>query len=133
VGRLTLKPSGLRIQVQSASVRPAHSGCSTSHYIAEGSDLDAQCNFSIVSELPSSSGRYLNPFFNPFRLHPINVLFSVYSIVTCRGRLLTGVGLVNGFTDHLYTRLGTTSNYSATANLHNSQITTASAKPLPPC
>jgi hypothetical protein len=28
---------------------------------------------------------------------------------------------------------GTTSNYSAPANLHNSQITTAHAKPLPPC
>jgi hypothetical protein len=27
---------------------------------------------------------------------------------------------VNGFIDHLYTRLGTTSNYSATANLHKS-------------
>jgi hypothetical protein len=36
-----------------------------------------------------------------------------------------GFGLDVGFTDHLYTRLGTTSNYSATANLHNSQITTA--------
>jgi hypothetical protein len=32
-----------------------------------------------------------------------------------------------------YTRLGTTSNYSATANLHNSQITTAPAKPFPSC
>jgi hypothetical protein len=32
---------------------------------------------------------------------------------------------VNRFTDHLYTRLGTTSNYSATANLHGSQIATA--------
>jgi hypothetical protein len=36
--------------------------------------------------------------------------------------------MVNGFIDHLYTPLGTTSNYSATANLHNSQITTAPAK-----
>jgi hypothetical protein len=35
---------------------------------------------------------------------------------------------VNGFIDHFNTRLGTTSNYSATANLHNSQITTAPAK-----
>jgi hypothetical protein len=34
---------------------------------------------------------------------------------------------------HLYTPLGTTSNYSATANLHNSQITTAPTKPFPAC
>jgi hypothetical protein len=32
---------------------------------------------------------------------------------------------VNGFIDHLYTRLGISSIYSATANLHNSQITTS--------
>jgi hypothetical protein len=38
--------------------------------------------------------------------------------------------MVNGFTKHLYTRLGSTSNYSATADLHNSQITTAPAKPF---
>jgi hypothetical protein len=30
-----------------------------------------------------------------------------------------------------YTQLGTTTNYIATANLHNSQITTALAKPFP--
>jgi hypothetical protein len=41
-----------------------------------------------------------------------------------------GFGLENGFIDQLYTRLVSTSNYSATANLHNSQITTAPAKPL---
>jgi hypothetical protein len=41
-----------------------------------------------------------------------------------------GYGLVNGFIDHLYTSLGTTSNYSATVNLHNSQITAALAKPF---
>jgi hypothetical protein len=29
-----------------------------------------------------------------------------------------------------YTQLGTTSNYSATDNLHNSHITTAPAKPF---
>jgi hypothetical protein len=34
-------------------------------------------------------------------------------------------GLGIGFIDHLYTQLGTTSNYSAIANLHTSQITTA--------
>jgi hypothetical protein len=33
-----------------------------------------------------------------------------------------------GFIDHLYIRLGTTSNYSVTANLHNLQMTTAQAK-----
>jgi hypothetical protein len=38
-----------------------------------------------------------------------------------------------GFIDHLYTRLGTTSIYSATANLHNSQITTAPNKSFPAC
>jgi hypothetical protein len=31
--------------------------------------------------------------------------------------------LVNGFSDHLYTSLGTTSNYSAVANLHTLKIT----------
>jgi hypothetical protein len=40
---------------------------------------------------------------------------------------------VNGFIDHLYTPFGTSSNYSATANLHNPQITTASANPFPAC
>jgi hypothetical protein len=38
-------------------------------------------------------------------------------------------GLANGFINHLYTQIGTTSNYSATANLHTS-ITTAPAKPF---
>jgi hypothetical protein len=33
-----------------------------------------------------------------------------------------------GFIDHFYTPLGTTSNYSAIANLHTLQITTAPAK-----
>jgi hypothetical protein len=40
------------------------------------------------------------------------------------------IGLVNGFIDHLYTRLGTTSNYSATTNLDTLQITIAAAKPF---
>jgi hypothetical protein len=31
---------------------------------------------------------------------------------------------MNGFIDHLYTRLGTTNNYSAVADLHTLQITT---------
>jgi hypothetical protein len=37
-------------------------------------------------------------------------------------------GVWIGFIDHLYTPLGTTSNYSATANLHTLQITAARAK-----
>jgi hypothetical protein len=40
--------------------------------------------------------------------------------------------LMNGFIDHIYTPLGTTSNYSGIANLHNSQINTAPAKPFFP-
>jgi hypothetical protein len=35
---------------------------------------------------------------------------------------------MTGFIDHMYTPLETTSNYSATAYLHNSQITTGPAK-----
>jgi hypothetical protein len=38
---------------------------------------------------------------------------------------------VNRFIDHLYTRFGTTNNYSAKADIHNPQITTAPAKPFP--
>jgi hypothetical protein len=40
---------------------------------------------------------------------------------------------VNGFTDHFTTRLGTTRNYSATANLHTSQISAANTKSSPAC
>jgi hypothetical protein len=40
---------------------------------------------------------------------------------------------VNGFIDHLCTRLETTSNYNTTSDLHNSQITPAAAKPFPAC
>jgi hypothetical protein len=40
---------------------------------------------------------------------------------------------VNGFIEKFYTPLGTTSNYSSTANRHNSQITTVPAKPFPAC
>jgi hypothetical protein len=42
-------------------------------------------------------------------------------------------GLVIGFIDHLYTRLLITSNYSAIADLHSSNITTAPAKPFRAC
>jgi hypothetical protein len=44
------------------------------------------------------------------------------------GVTIDGYGLLNGFIDHLYTRLGSTSHYSAIANLHTLQITTAPAK-----
>jgi hypothetical protein len=48
-------------------------------------------------------------------------------LVMCRSEM------IKGFTDHLYTRLRTTTNYSVSANLHNSQITPAPAKPFPAC
>jgi hypothetical protein len=38
-----------------------------------------------------------------------------------------------GFTEHFTTRLGTTSNYSAIANLHTSQITTPHNTSFPAC
>jgi hypothetical protein len=38
-----------------------------------------------------------------------------------------------GLLDHFTTRLETASNYSAIANLHNSEITTAPVKPFPAC
>jgi hypothetical protein len=59
----------------------------------------------------------------------LNMKFIWSRSVECDYR--RGFVLVNGFTDHLYTRLGTTSSYSATAN-HNSQITTAPAKLFQP-
>jgi hypothetical protein len=46
--------------------------------------------------------------------------------------LLTEYGLVNGFIDHLYTPLGTTSNYSCRWSPH-SQIITAPARSSPAC
>jgi hypothetical protein len=44
------------------------------------------------------------------------------------GWLQTGFGLMNRFIDHFKTWVETTSNYSAIANPHNSQITRAHAK-----
>jgi hypothetical protein len=38
---------------------------------------------------------------------------------------------MNGFIDHLYTQLGTISNYRSLADLHTLQITTTHAKPFP--
>jgi hypothetical protein len=45
-----------------------------------------------------------------------------------RMQLYVGFGLVAGFTDHFNTRLLTTLNYSAVADLHILQITTPHAK-----
>jgi hypothetical protein len=42
-----------------------------------------------------------------------------------------GFQLVNGFIDHLYPPLGTTSNYSAITNLHTLQFTTGHTKSFP--
>jgi hypothetical protein len=42
-----------------------------------------------------------------------------------------GFGLMNGFIDHLYTRLGRTSNYNVIASFHNSQVTTEPSKIFP--
>jgi hypothetical protein len=47
--------------------------------------------------------------------------------------IVDGVWIGNGFIDHLYTKVETKSNYSATANLHNSQVTKAVAKPFSSC
>jgi hypothetical protein len=38
---------------------------------------------------------------------------------------------MNGFIDHIYTQLGTTSNYNAIINLHTLQITAAITKSSP--
>jgi hypothetical protein len=43
-----------------------------------------------------------------------------------------GFELVNGVIDHLHTLLGTTSNYSATANPHNLETNTAPAELFQP-
>jgi hypothetical protein len=42
-------------------------------------------------------------------------------------------GLMNGFIDHLYTPLGTTSDYRAIANFHILKITITPAAPFPVC
>jgi hypothetical protein len=48
-----------------------------------------------------------------------------------RGVTIDGYRLVSEFIGHLYTPMETTINYSAIANLYNSRITTAPAKPFP--
>jgi hypothetical protein len=49
---------------------------------------------------------------------------------------VTLVGILDSvlhWIDRLYTRLGTTSSYNVTTNLHTSQIITTPTKPFPPC
>jgi hypothetical protein len=53
-------------------------------------------------------------------------------IVTILTGYQPGFGLDIGCIDHFNTRLGTTGNYSATTNLHNSQTTTATAELIQP-
>jgi hypothetical protein len=48
----------------------------------------------------------------------------------CKSDYRRGLDWWIGFIDHLYTPVATTSNYSALANLHTLQITTAPAKPF---
>jgi hypothetical protein len=65
--------------------------------------------------------------------HKYSILNSLIYIVTCSVWLYTGFGFVSRFIDHLYTPLGTTSNYSAIANLHNLQINASNTKSSTPC
>jgi hypothetical protein len=53
--------------------------------------------------------------------------------VTCMSDCRRGFGLGIGFTDHLYTRFGTTNSYSAIANIQTLQIARAHSKFLPAC
>jgi hypothetical protein len=64
---------------------------------------------------------------------PSSEPFRVYILSSFKVWLYAGFWLVNGFIDNLYTRLVSTSTYSATANLHNSQIATTFTKPFPAC
>jgi hypothetical protein len=69
--------------------------------------------------------KLINYVFHTFRFILLfsNVILSRVCVL-----LQTGFRLVNEFIDHLYTRPRTRSDYSATANLHNSQIITAPSK-----
>jgi hypothetical protein len=55
-------------------------------------------------------------------------IYTAVYIVTCMGDYRRVFGLEMGFIDHFNTRLVTTLNYGAIANLHNLQTTTAHAK-----
>jgi hypothetical protein len=68
-------------------------------------------------------------FLNAFCRHFSQTFYSV----TCMGDYRRGFGLDIVFIDHLYTQPRTTINYSAIANLHNSQISTAPTKSFPAC
>jgi hypothetical protein len=56
------------------------------------------------------------------------MIYNSYNIVTCQGDSRRGFGLGIGFIDDFNTRFVTTLNYSATANFHILQMTTAHAK-----
>jgi hypothetical protein len=73
----------------------------------------------------SYSSSILTPFTKYFSLH--QVFLPSYFFYR------QGFRFDIGFIDHLNTRLISTSNYCATTNLHNLQITTAPAKPFPAC
>jgi hypothetical protein len=66
----------------------------------------------------------------PSRLSQLERIWFILSRV---GVTTHGYGLVNEFVDHLYIQLGTTSNYSTTADLHNWHTTAAPAKSFPAC
>jgi hypothetical protein len=65
--------------------------------------------------------------YSPTTLHGVIIQ---QATVLSRFRVVTVEGIWIGFIYHLYTSLGTTSNYSIVTNLHNSQITTAPAEPF---
>jgi hypothetical protein len=70
---------------------------------------------------------------NDWLVHPLGHYRFILNIVTCRGDYRRSFGLHIGSIYHLYIRLRITISYCATANLRNSQITTAPAKYFPAC
>jgi hypothetical protein len=77
---------------------------------------------------------FIRHFESNIGLRSWNVRISeVFYSITFMSDPRRGFGLDIGFIDHLQARLGIISNYSATANLHKSQITTAPAKYFPAC
>jgi hypothetical protein len=63
----------------------------------------------------------------------ISLSIKGHNIVTCMRDYRRGFGLEIGFIDHFNTRLVTTLNYSAVADLHTLQITRGHAKSFPVC